>query len=227
MRGGGYKWTDCFRFQWAVLQSSWKTLWSNNLPQCIMKKRYSCAHSFMESCLWGQSCYSIFKAAQNLESLTPSSKHSCFVSHKTPFLLESLWDMMTQESTEVQSPHGICQILNRTNFLYLVFLRSFKTPFSLLTQQICSVFSRSSRPIFVLHPTDLFGFFLELQDPYSLLTQHICSVFFSWASIPIFFVDPTKLFGFFQQLWYHFPCSPNKFIQFFFWSSKTQSLWFT
>jgi hypothetical protein len=40
------------------------------------------------------------------------------------------------------------------------------------------LFSRASIPIFVLHPTDLIGFFLELQDPYSLLTQHICSVFF-------------------------------------------------
>jgi hypothetical protein len=40
------------------------------------------------------------------------------------------------------------------------------------------VFSRASRPIFVLHLTDLYGVFLELQDPYSLLTQHICSVFF-------------------------------------------------
>lgn len=77
---------------------------------------------------------------------------------KLHFSWKAYEDMMTQESTEVESPHSICQILNRTNFLYLVFLWSFKTPFSLLTQQICSVFSRASRPIFVLHPIDLFGF---------------------------------------------------------------------
>ncbi len=127
---------------------------------------------------------------------------------KLHFSWKAYEDMMTQESTEVQSPHGICQILNRTNFLYLVFLWSFKTPFSLLTQQICSVFSRASRPIFVLHLTDLYGVFLELQDPYSLLTQHICSVFFLSFNT-------------------HFLCWPNKFIQFFFWSSKTHSLSFT
>ncbi len=118
---------------------------------------------------------------------------------KLHFSWKAYEDMMTQESTEVESPRSICQILNRTNFLYLVFLWSFKTPFSLLTQQICSVFSRASRPIFVLHPTDLFGFFLELQDPYSLLTHHICSVFFLSFNT-LFFVDPKKLFSFFWQL---------------------------
>ncbi len=37
---------------------------------------------------------------------------------KLHFSWKAYEDMMTQESTEVESPHGICQILNRTSFLF-------------------------------------------------------------------------------------------------------------
>ncbi len=138
---------------------------------------------------------------------------------KLHFSWKAYEDMMTQESTEVQSPHSICQILNRTNFLYLIFLWSFKTPFSLLTQQICSLFSRASIPIsffiqqiclvffwsFKTHTTHLFSLFPGLQYPFSLLTQQSCSVCFG-SSDTIFLVHPTNSFSF------------------FFWSSKSHSL---